>query len=171
MAFARLVVEVAAGAGIHGRRQHEARREAERHGGARDGDRAVFERLAHHLEHVARKLRQLVQKEHAVVRQRNFAGARNDAAADQPGVGDGVVRRAERALRHQPGRGIEHAGDGMNLGGLERLFKGERRAGSMAGAWPAWSCRSPAARSSGCCGRRLRPLPVRAWRCADRAHP
>jgi hypothetical protein len=37
-ALARLVVEVAAGAGIHGGGQHEARRKAERHGGARDGD-------------------------------------------------------------------------------------------------------------------------------------
>jgi hypothetical protein len=94
-ALARLVVEVAAGAGIHGRRQHEARRKAERHGGARDGHRVIFERLAHDLEHVARKLRQLVQKEQAVVGQRNLAGAGNDAAADQAGVGDGVVRRAE----------------------------------------------------------------------------
>ena len=96
-ALARLVVEVAAGAWIHGGGQHEARRKGERHGGAGDGDGVVFERLAHDFEHVARKLRQLVEKEQAVVGQRDFAGARHDAAADQPRVGDGVVRRAERA--------------------------------------------------------------------------
>ncbi len=99
---------------------------AERHGGARDGDGVVFERLAHDFEHVARKLGQLVEKEQAVVRERDFAGTRNDAAADQAGVGDGVVRRTERALGNEAGRGIEHSGDGVDLGGLERFFKGER---------------------------------------------
>ena len=44
------------------------------------------------------KFGQLVEEEQAVVRQRDFAGARHDAAADEPGVGDGVMRRAE-ALR------------------------------------------------------------------------
>jgi hypothetical protein len=55
----------------------------ERHGGARDGDGVIFERLAHHLEHVAGKLRQLVEEEKPVVRERDFAGAGNDAAADE----------------------------------------------------------------------------------------
>ena len=126
-ALARLVVEVAAGAGVHGRRQHEARRKTERHGGARDGDRVIFQRLAHDLEHVARKLRQLVEKQQAVVGQRNLAGTRHDAAADQARVGDGVVRRAEGPLRHQAGRGVQHAGDGVNLGGFQSLLEGQRR--------------------------------------------
>ena len=125
-ALARLVVEVAAGAGIHGRGQHEARGKAERHGGARDGDGVIFERLAHDFEHVAGKLGQLVEEEQAVVRERDLAGARHDAAADEAGVGDGVVRRAEGPLRDQAGAGIEHAGDGVNLGGLERFVEGER---------------------------------------------
>ena len=125
-ALARLVVEVAAGAGIHGRGQHEARRKAERHGGAGDGDGVVFQRLAHDFEHVARELGQLVEEEQAVVGQRDFAGAGNDAAADQAGVGDGVVRRAEGPLRDQARAGIEHPGHGVNLGGFERFFKGER---------------------------------------------
>ena len=33
---------------------------------ARDGDLAVFERLAHHFERRAFELRQLIEKEHAV---------------------------------------------------------------------------------------------------------
>ena len=59
--------------------------------------------------------------------QRDLAGAGNDAAADEAGVGDGVVRRAEGPLRDQAGRGVEHAGDGVNLGGFQSLFEGERR--------------------------------------------
>jgi hypothetical protein len=58
----------------------------QRHRRAGDGDSPVFERLAHDFEHVARELRQLVKKEDAVVRERDFAGARDDAAADEPGV-------------------------------------------------------------------------------------
>src|SRR5271166_713028 len=46
VALARAVAEVAAGTWIHGRHQHEARRETERHGGARDGYRAVLKRLS-----------------------------------------------------------------------------------------------------------------------------
>ena len=45
----------------------------QRHGSARDGHGAVFQRLPHHFQHVARELRQLVQKQHAVVGQRDLA--------------------------------------------------------------------------------------------------
>ena len=72
------------------------------------------------------KFGQLVEEEQAVVGQRDLAGARHDAAADEAGVGDGVVRRAEGPLRDQAGAGIEHAGDGVNLGGFERFLEGER---------------------------------------------
>ncbi len=99
---------------------------AERHGGARDGDGVIFQGLAQDLEDVAGKLRQLVEKEQAVVGQRDLAGPGDDAAADQPGVGDGVVGRAEGALGDEARSGVEHAGDGVNLGGLQSLFEGER---------------------------------------------
>jgi len=59
-AVAGFVVEVAAGAGVHGCGEHEARGEAERHGGAGYGDGAVFERLAQDFEDVAGEFRQLV---------------------------------------------------------------------------------------------------------------
>src|ERR1039458_9794950 len=58
--------------------------------------------------------------------QRDLAGAGNDAAADEAGVGDGVVGRAEGALSDEALGGVEYAGDGMNLGGFQSLFKGER---------------------------------------------
>src|SRR6202020_968194 len=48
-ALAGLVVEVSAWTWVHGRRQHKSRRESERHGGARDSDRVILERLAHHF--------------------------------------------------------------------------------------------------------------------------
>ena len=68
-------------------------------------------------------LRQFVEKEHAVVGQRNFAGTRDRAAADQSGVGDGVVRRAEGADADQAGACIEHSGHAVNLGGLQRFLE------------------------------------------------
>ena len=41
--------------------------------GARDADVTGFERLAQHFQHLAIEFRQLVEKQHAVMRQRNFA--------------------------------------------------------------------------------------------------
>src|SRR5579863_4431217 len=35
--------------------------------------------------------------------------------------------RTERTLRDEPGCGVEDPGDGVNLCGLERFFKGKRR--------------------------------------------
>ena len=55
----------AALAGVHGAHEHEAARIRHGAGRARDGNAAVLERLAHRLEHGGRKLRQLVEKEHA----------------------------------------------------------------------------------------------------------
>ena len=58
--------------------------------------RAFLERLPQHFEHVSRELRQLVEKQHAVMRQADLAGTRYATAADERDVGDGVMRRAER---------------------------------------------------------------------------
>jgi len=60
------------------------------------------------------------------VRKRDFAGTGHDAAADEAGVGDGVMRGAERPLSHEALRGIEYAGDRVNLGGLESFFEAKR---------------------------------------------
>ncbi len=71
---------------------------------------------------------QLVQEQHAVVRQADLAGPRHArAAADQAGVGNGVVRRAERPLAQQARALRQDAGDAVDLGGLERLLEGQRR--------------------------------------------
>ncbi len=46
----------------------------EGHLGARQGNAALFERLAQLLQHVAGELRQLVEKQDAIVREADFAG-------------------------------------------------------------------------------------------------
>jgi hypothetical protein len=48
-----------------------------------------LERLAQDLQDVPAKLRQLIEEEYPVVRQRDFPRNRHLAAADQPHVGDG----------------------------------------------------------------------------------
>ena len=95
--------------------------------GPADGDLAVLERLAQHLEHVAAELGQLVEEEHAVVRQRHLAGPRDGAAADQAGVGDGVVRRAERPGRDERPVRARSAADRVDPRRLERLVERQRR--------------------------------------------
>ncbi len=68
----------------------------------RNRDRPLLQRLSQQLEHVARKLRQLVQKQHPVVRQAHFARPRHPrAAADQARIGNRVVRRPERPPSNQ----------------------------------------------------------------------
>ena len=114
--------------GVHGGHQHETGGEAERHGRAGDAERAILQRLAEHLEDVAREFGELVEEEHAVVGQAGFAGARHaGAAADQAGVGDGVVGRAEGALMEESGAGSQGSGDAVDFGGFDGLLEGERR--------------------------------------------
>ena len=114
--------EKAAGAGIHRRRKHKGAGVAQRGADARDRDRAVLERLAQALHRRPRKFRQLVQKQHAVMRQRDLARARNAAAARQPRGGYGVVRRAERPRPHKPRAARQRARHRINFRDLERLL-------------------------------------------------
>src|SRR5690606_1641012 len=70
------MAEVAAGTGVHRRDQLEARRELALHGGARNPDVAGFQWLAQGLQCAAGELGELVEEQHARVRQRDFAGPR-----------------------------------------------------------------------------------------------
>ena len=74
-AFLLRIGKKSADARIHRRDQHEARGIIDRTHGARDGNVAIFQRLAHDFENVAAKLRQLVEEKHAVVGERDFARA------------------------------------------------------------------------------------------------
>ena len=62
------------------------------------------------------------------MRQADFARPRRaHPAANQPRVGNGVVRRAKRPLVQQTTGTAQHARNAVNLGGLNGLFRRERR--------------------------------------------
>src|SRR6266404_9788029 len=108
---------------IHRRSQHEARWKCHRSRRARNRYRSIFERLTHHFEHVALKLRQFVEKKHAVMRERNFSGARHGAAADQSGIADGMVRRTKRPRTHEAARIVEQPGNAVDPRGFNCFFQ------------------------------------------------
>src|SRR5690606_26214419 len=89
----RGVAVVTARARVHRRDQEEARGERYRAAGARDRERTGLQRLTHRLECVRGELRELVQEQHAAVRERDLTGTDLRAATDEAGVRDGVVRR------------------------------------------------------------------------------
>jgi hypothetical protein len=72
-----------AAARIHRRDQHEARRVGDPMVGARNRNLAGLERLAQRVERLRLEFRQLVEEQHAVVRERYFARPRMQSAADQ----------------------------------------------------------------------------------------
>ena len=119
------VAQIAAWAGIHRRDELEAGRKRRLARRARDMDAARFDRLAQHFEHPAVPFRQLVEEQHAVMGQRDFAGPRIAAAADQRDRGGRVVRRAKRAS--PPIVGTKAAGQRLQRGGFQRLVLGKRR--------------------------------------------
>ena len=63
------MVVVPAGARVHGGDEHEAGRVFYRKAGAGDGDHALFEGLAQHLQHRAFEFGQLIEEEHTVMGQ------------------------------------------------------------------------------------------------------
>jgi hypothetical protein len=64
--------------------------------GAGDRDFAALQRLAQRVESLRLEFRQLVEEEHAVMRERDLAGPGAQAAADQRRHAGGMVRAAER---------------------------------------------------------------------------
>lgn len=119
------VTEVAAGAGIHGGDEHEARGEGERACGTGDGDEAIFKRLAEDFKGAAGELGEFVEEEDAVVAEGNFAGLDTDAAADQAGIGDSVVGSAEGAGSDEGLVRRKQAANRMNAGCCDGLFQSE----------------------------------------------
>ena len=94
----RAVAAVAARARIRRADEHRPRRERHGHAHAAHGDDAVLERLAQRLERGAPELGELVEEEHAVMREAHLAGARVLPAADERDVARRVVRRTKRPL-------------------------------------------------------------------------
>ena len=128
------VAVVAARAGVHGSNELEGGGVVAFHGGAREGDVAVFEGFAQHFEDAAVEFGQFVQKEDAVVGERDFAWFGDGAAADE---GDGraaVVRGAVGAL-HPVLRAEALLGEGEDGGAGDGFFAahGRKDAGQALG--------------------------------------
>ena len=73
---------MAAGAGIHGRDELEARGEFAALGGSGDGDLAGLQRLAQRLQRAACELGEFVQKQYSVMGLRDLARARRRTSVD-----------------------------------------------------------------------------------------
>jgi hypothetical protein len=69
--------------------------------------------LAQDLEDMAAELRQFIQKEHAVVRQRHIARHGDVPAPNQSHLGDGVRRGTTRAGRDNRRAGAGQAGNAV----------------------------------------------------------
>ena len=125
---------VATRARVGGSDEREPRRELNRPGHPRHHDAAVLERLAEGLHRIAPELRQLVEEQDPVMRERDLP--RPDEAGpptEERRQGDGVMRRPEWPRPHQPSR-VQHAGHGMKLRDLQGLSPG--KAGEDGGEAP-----------------------------------
>ena len=136
----RLISEIPARTRVHGRHHHEARGEGGRTQGPGDRDRALFERLAKHLQTAAMKLGQFIKEQNAMVRQADFTGCGSAPSSYHTGIGDGVVRRSERARRQQWLTRRQSA-QGCKSASSPGSRRGSAAAESSASAGPASSCR------------------------------
>jgi hypothetical protein len=90
-------------------------------------DDTLLERLPQDLQDMAAALGPCIQAAHAVVGQRHLARQRHVAPADQPYIGDDVMRGAARAGRDQGRPGAREASDAIDTGGLKGVGEGRRR--------------------------------------------
>ena len=95
-------------------------------------DAARLQRLAQHLQYLAIKLRQFVQKEHAVMRLADLARPGLAAAANQCGGRCTMVGRPKRPTR--PGQQWRAFADGLNGRDFQRFLlpQGRQDAGQAA---------------------------------------
>ena len=115
---------------IHGRNQHESRGKRRRSRGPRHRDTSFLNRLPQRFEHASLEFCELIEKQHAVVREAYLARPRHFAAANHGWLGDRVMRSAKRPLCDQRGPDRKRAGDGVHGCALERLVEVERRKNS-----------------------------------------
>lgn len=123
MAIAARIIAKAARTRIERRDQHEVGRERRAGKCAADGHRAIFQRLAEDFQRLTIELRQLVQEQHAMMTERDFARRGNGTAADQACVTDGVVRRTEGPRGDKRLTGRQQADSTID----SRRFNGLRR--------------------------------------------
>ena len=89
-------------------------------------DLARLERLPQRIEHLRLEFRQLIEKQHAIMRKRCLSGPRIDAAAHQRRHGGGMMRRAKRPAARERAIG-QQARDRLDHGDFQKLARGERR--------------------------------------------
>ena len=162
------VAGTAARARVHRGDELEPRREHHGPSGPCDRDPALLERLPEGLEDVPGELRQLVEEQHATVREGDLAGRRPGPTADDRGVRGRVVRGAERPASHEgrrAARGRRQTPRSTRRAPRPRRAPAAGWAPSARGA----SCRSPAVRPGRGSGRprgrsraRVAPRPGRA---------
>ena len=87
----------------------------------------ILQRLAQHLQRLRGELGQLVQEQHAPVRQADLPRARPGSTTHQPGMTGGVVRRPERPLAHQRRLRRQQSAHTVDAGHLQRLVDRHRR--------------------------------------------
>jgi hypothetical protein len=103
--------------------------------GARNGHFACLQRLTQRVERLRPEFRQFIQEQHAVMRQRNLAGPRVQAAADQSRHAGGMMRRAERTAVGQRAA-FDFAGDRSDHGDFEQFGRRQRRQRRQNGRQP-----------------------------------
>jgi len=93
---------------------------------ARNGDFTCFNRLAQCVEHAWFEFRKLVEKQHTVMRERNFAGPDAQASANQRRHAGRMMRRAKWPPIGESAA-FNLAGDGGDHGDFEKFGWRERR--------------------------------------------
>ena len=116
---------MAAAARVHGGHQHETRGIGDAVIGARHRDFAGFQRLTQRIQNAHIEFRQLIKKQHAIMRERDFAGPRAQAAAGQRRHAGGMMRRAKGAPVGQRAI-LDFTGDGGDHRHFQQFGGGER---------------------------------------------
>lgn len=118
----RRVAVIAAGTGVHRRREHEIRRIRHRAGGPRNRHDFIFKRLAQDLKDARPEFGEFVEEEDAAMRHGDFAGLRRVPAAGKADIGNRVMRRAKGTRPDQRLIAGEHVGDRVNPRHVERFL-------------------------------------------------
>ena len=116
------IAQKSTGAWIHRGYQNDTRRKRQRCIRTRHGNLAILNRLAQHLKRLLAELRQLIEKEHAVMGKRHLARARNTPATDHRHRRGCMMRTAEGACGNKSRVLAEQSRDTVNLRDLDGFF-------------------------------------------------
>ena len=126
-ALANGISEKPARTGIEDSNEKKTGLELQGSGRAGNGHLAIFERLTQHFESGTPIFREFIEKEDAIVSERDFARAWVGSATEEPDIRDGVMRSAEGTMGHETFAGIKKPGDGMYAGCFDRFLLADIR--------------------------------------------